>query len=185
MSGRLLILLLLFCSCKANPTVHVSGAVRNPGTYPSRPLDTYASLVEAAGGTSSEADTALAFIIREIPDSAGRVATRHIPAKQLQKLGPGDTVHIPFRTYPVTLDSLAEVRNVNLTQAGRRYRLGTWTSSVRLCRKQASRCDHSRTRNRRIGSRKCTIRSLSLPLRAHGPYRVQYPDQTLHSWIFR
>jgi hypothetical protein len=124
MSGRLLCLLLMLCSCDANPSVHVSGAVRNPGSYPFLASDTYTSLVATAGGITNEADTTLSFVIREIPDSTGRVATLHIPAKQLQKLGPGDTVHIPFRTYPVTLDSLVEVRDVDLTQAGRRYRLG-------------------------------------------------------------
>ena len=121
-----LLSLCLFIACETGPSVEVTGAVQNPGRFDIQSHDVDAIASEA--DLLPEGDMTRAYIIRPVgEDSLGRLITAHVPIHALDSLKAGDNLHIPFRTYPVTIDSVSAIRDLDITHEDRRYRLSRGT----------------------------------------------------------
>ena len=135
-----LVLLLLLLACESGDSVHVTGAVQNPGRFPFDRTATVDDFLVLAGGVIGEGIRDHAYILRvlapdslteEPPPNPGpdpdpaliQEASLHIPADQVKSLRPNDQIHIPYRTYPVVIDSVKEVHDLDFTHEDRRYRL--------------------------------------------------------------
>lgn len=114
------ILALFLAACDSGNVVHVTGAVSRPGNVALRKATTIEDAIAQAGGLTDEGDRSRLQVFRVVPPAL----LVRIPPEQIDALQAGDTVHIPHRSYPVQIDSVKEVRNVDFVHEARRYKLG-------------------------------------------------------------
>jgi len=123
----LLLLLALAAACGKPETVSVSGAVTNPGSLPYRTSWSTRDYVSAAGGLQPEADTLAAELIRMIPDTTGAeeesLLMTRFPLADVTGVLPDDEIWVPRRRYPVRMDSVYVVADLEIEWRGRVYRL--------------------------------------------------------------
>ncbi|MCZ6635472.1 MAG: hypothetical protein O7G87_18890 [bacterium] len=112
--------------CRPGEQVSVLGAVEKPGDYVYRPHWQTIDYVAAAGGFLSEADTPIARLIRVPADIPGEIDYREIqkwPLNEAPEVLPGDQIVVPHLTYSVQMDTLREVRDLEIDWQGRTYHL--------------------------------------------------------------